>query len=115
MSAQTSIFDGLVKAIQSDPELGPRYNELKALDDEVEASAEHVMLEIAFSPVVMSGDDISAAVKVDYLGQDGKYHIRTGPSSFEKVAPEDLKRMRARYLILNGRRMQPTLDRLFKR
>lgn len=115
MNAEPSILDSLVKAIRKDPELGPRFQELEKLDAEVEEAAQDVMLDIAYSPVVMRGDDINDAVEVDYLGQDGKYHIRTGPSSFTKVEPEALKRMRARYLILNGRRHQPMIDRLFKR
>ncbi len=115
LAPTSSILGGLIKAIQADPELGPRWNELEALDKEVEAAAQHVMLDIAYSPVVMSGDDINDAIEVDYLGEDGNYHIRTGPSSFEKVPPEKLKLMRARYLILNGRRHQSLIDRFRSR
>jgi len=111
----TSPVYGLVEALLGDPVLGPGMAELDSLDKEIDEVLDAVDLDIEFSPVVMHGDDISDKVEVDYLGQDGKYYIRTGPQTFEKVAPEDLKRMRARYLLLRGKAAQPMIDRFLRR
>jgi len=111
----TSPLHGLTEAIRGDPDLGPRLAAFEALDREIDEVLEAVDLDIAFSPVVMHGYDISNKVEVDYLGQDGKYYIRTGPQTFEKVASEDLKRMRARYLLLHGKAAQPMIDRFLRR
>ena len=71
-----------------------------------------VDLEIAFSPVLqyppcddfMFGDDLDVPVPVKVIARaDGRYEIRhTAPPDFEILNKDDIKVMRARYLLLRG-------------
>jgi hypothetical protein len=85
--------------------------EIDAIEAEVASVVEAVDLEVAFSPVLMRpGDSLSDAVEVAYKGENGKY-VFTDP--FRQVSADDLKVMRARYLIVRGKAMAPALDRFF--
>lgn len=113
MSTQKSILSGLVSAIEADPELGPRWKEIEALEAEVKAATEHVMLEIAYSPVIMrEGGTTRDAVEVAYKSADGRYVF---DNPYKVVTADELKVMRARYLITRGKEMSPAIDRAFRR
>lgn len=108
-----SMLSSLVNAIRNDPEIGPRYKELEELDKEAKEVVEHVDLSIAFSPVLIHGYSTDDAVTVDYQGADGRYVIKGPPMQI--VSAEELKLMRARYLIVNGRENQKRYAPLFER
>ena len=78
-------------------------------DSCVQETAEMVMLDIAFSPVVESRVDeerimfdIPAPTKITER-PDGKYEIRrTDPPDFRIIDEAETKEMRARFLLLKG-------------
>jgi hypothetical protein len=104
-------LSGLAEALRNHPDLGPRYRELEAFDAEVESAVEHVMLDIAYSPILLSGDNLDEAVEI-YEATDGRYVVR---STGKVLTVEETKRARARFLCARGKKFQPVIDRMFPR
>lgn len=106
------ILSGLTEAIRNDPQIGPRFRVIEEIEKQAADAVEFVDLSIAFSPVLLScSDTTDDAVKVAYKGEDGRYVIK---DPFRIVTEDELKLMRSRYLIVNGREKQPFIDRLRK-
>lgn len=94
----------------SDPALAARIDASDAIEKEVQDCLFAVDLSIAFSPIVMSpGQNLDDAVEVSYKGQDGRYVIR---EPFKILKADEVKVARARFLVLNGKRNAPAVDRL---
>ncbi len=112
--AQHDAFSGLLEVLRNDPEIGSRLKETDEIERETARAVECVMLDIAFSPVLPNpGNTLEQAVEVAYKGEDGRYVLEGSP--LRVVTEGELKVMRARYLITNGREMQkrsPLLRRL---
>lgn len=109
----SKVFASLMESLRSDPELGPRLKEVDEVEAEVAQVLSCVDLDIAFSPVLVAeGDSMDDAVDVAYKGADGRYVIE---NPFNIVPADQLKIMRARYLVTRGRAMQPQFDRIFRR
>ncbi len=105
------LLGGLMAAIRNDPELGPRFREIDKIEAEATSCVDCVDLDIAFSPVLMhEGDAMRDAVEVAYKGADGRYVF---DSPFKLVTAEELRVMRARYLVMRGKEMEPAMRRFF--
>ena len=101
----------LTDALYNHPEIGPILRAGDALEAEVMAAVPAVDLDIAYSPVLMNrGDTLEDARDVGYKAAGGIYVFK---EPFRKVTAEELKVMRARYLIVRGKAMQPHIDRMF--
>ncbi len=97
----SDILNSLQSAIRNDPEFGPRFREIEEIEKEAADAVQFVDLEIACSPVLIGPSTTTEdAVAVGYRAEGGKYVIR---EPFMVVKEDDLKLMRARYLIVNGR------------
>lgn len=103
------LFARLMTAIHADPQMGPRLREIDAFEAEVKAAVEHVMLDIAFSPVILKcGGSIEDAVEVEYKAEDGRYIIK---EPFCMLTEDETKLARARFLIARGKAMAPQMER----
>jgi len=110
---QHSLARSLDAALRSDPILGPRLQAIDALEAEVAKAVESVDLEIAFSPVIMEpGGTTQDAIEVAYKAADGRYVF---DKPLKVVTAEELKLMRARYLITRGKEMEPMMARFLRR
>lgn len=105
-----------MKALRADPEFGPKVALMHEINVEVEKCVEHVMLDIAFSPVIFDGGTTQEdAVAVDYKTTDGRYFIRDdGRGKFRTITAAECQKARARYLVIRGREMQPFYDHFKK-
>ena len=104
-------LSGLLDVLRNDPHMGPKIKETEEIESAVKDAVDFIELEIAYSPVIMRpGDTTQDAVKVAYKGRDGRYVI-TEP--YKVVTADELKVMRARYLVTRGKEIEPTMDRMF--
>lgn len=98
---QIDLAESLRKAVLADPEMGPRFREIEEIEKEAAAAVKFVDLDVAFSPILLGPSTTTEdAVAVGYRADGGKFVIR---EPFKVVKESDLKLMRARYLIVNGR------------
>ncbi len=105
------MMGGFMKALYDDPEHGPRLRERDALEQEVMDAVECVMLDVAFSPVLLQpGDGTVDAVEIAYKAGGGKYVIK---EPYRVLSTEETKIARARYLVTKGKEMEPFYKRFF--
>lgn len=102
----------LMKAIrESDPELADRMDAIDEMEEEVKDAMQHVMLDIAYSPVILRpGQGTVDAVEISYKAQGGRYVIK---DPFTVLSTEEVTEARARYLVTRGKEMAPAMERMF--
>lgn len=104
--------ESLANALRQHHEFGPKLKEIDAQEKEVADAVQHVDLDIEYTPVCLrAGDTTKDAVPVEYKTGDGRYVIK---EPYMLLTADELKVMRARYLIARGREMRPFYDRFFK-
>lgn len=109
--SSSDMLGSLERALRSDPEFGPKMAEMDEIDREVESCLHCVDLDIAYSPVILgAGTNSRDAVEIDYKGENGKYVIS---NPFKTLSEDEVRKARARFLVVRGREMKPAMDRLF--
>lgn len=110
---QSKLAAGLADALRQHPQYGPRIREIEGIEKEVADVIEAVDLDIAFSPVLMNaGDKLENATDVAYKAEDGRYVF---DNPYKVVTADELKVMRARFLIMRGKQMDPIIRRAFQK
>ena len=108
----------LLEAINK--ELERRDPEGVAFEKRVKEAAQHVDLDVAYEPILVRyGDDNpDNGVNIEYKTMGGSYVVPRDGGTIT-IGADELKVMRARYLIANGDRrlaqMPPELRKLFNR
>lgn len=109
--ASSDMLSGLERALRADPEFGPKFAEMDEIDKAVADCIDCVDLDIAFTPVILgAGTSTRDAVEIDYKGENGKYVIS---SPFKMLTEDEVRKARARFLVVRGREMKPAMDRFF--
>ncbi len=107
------ITKSLEQALRADPEFGPILKVSDEIEGQVKEVVEFVDLTIAFSPVLPPGaNSTDREIIVDYVGTDGRGVVK---DPYQIIPAEQLKEMRARWLVVNGREKQPAIDRMFNK
>lgn len=113
MPTSTPVLPDLLDALRSSPEFASRLREIEEVENKVAEITPHVMLDVAFSPVILRvGGTLEEAVEVHYQGTDGKYYIK---EPYMAVSADDLKVMRARWLYRRDEARRPQIQALLAR
>jgi hypothetical protein len=109
------LLDGLLAAIEKDPQMGPRFTELRELDNEIDRVLKFVDLEIACSPVLLSGDDFQRDSSKIYEGSNGTFVVMDGTDKGRVLTRDEATRARARYLVCTKREQAKRLAPIFRK